>query len=48
MGGGQQKWIKKFFNVNIINFSEVDNGGGGLDDYSLKLDNLSFLVEPFS
>ena len=27
--GGQQRWIKKFLNVNIINFAKVDKGGGG-------------------
>ena len=26
-GGGHQKWIKKFLNVNIFNFAEVEGGG---------------------
>ena len=26
--GGQRRWIKKFLNVNIINFAKVDKGGG--------------------
>ena len=26
-GGGQQWWINKFLNVNIINLAEVDKGG---------------------
>ena len=30
-GGGRRMWIKKFLNVNIINFENVDKpeGGGG-------------------
>ena len=33
-GGGQQMWIKKFLNLNIINFENVDKpegAGGGSD-----------------
>jgi hypothetical protein len=28
-GGGHQMWIKKFLNVNIINFENVDKPEGG-------------------
>ena len=28
-GGGRRMWIKKFLNVNIINFENVDKPEGG-------------------
>ena len=32
VGGGRCMWIKKFFNVNIINFEKVDKPKGGGSD----------------
>ena len=29
-GGGPRMWIKKFLNVNIINFEKVDKPEGGV------------------
>ena len=31
-GGGRRMWIKKFLNVNIINFEKVDKPKGGGSD----------------
>ena len=31
-GGGRRMWIKKFLNVNIINFENVDKPEGGGSD----------------
>ena len=38
---------KKFHNVNIINFSEVNTRGGGLIAYQTKLDNIHFIPFPY-
>ena len=41
-GGGHQRWIKKFLNVNIINFEKVDKPKGGGSDNVDKVILLNF------
>ena len=38
---------KKFHNVNIINFADVNTGGGGLIAYQTELDNFHFIPFPY-
>ena len=41
-GGGRRMWIKKFLNVNIINFEKVDKPEGGGSDNVDKVILLNF------
>ena len=41
-GGGRRMWIKKFLNVNIINFENVDKPEGGGSDNVDKVILLNF------
>ena len=41
-GGGRRGWIKKFLNVNIINFENVDKPEGGGSDNVDKVILLNF------
>ena len=43
MGAGQQRWITKFPNVNVINFAKV-NKGGGIKRVSTKSGYFAFFV----
>ena len=42
MGGGPRMWIKKFLNVNTINFEKVDKPRGGGADNVEKVILLTF------
>ena len=46
-GGGHRRWIKKFLNVNIINFAEVDKGGGSKTPFHQKWIIYRLFLEPF-
>ena len=45
-GGGSARWIKQILIVNIINFAEVNKGGGVKRLSTKKVDSFRFFWKP--